>query len=134
MKPWIGARPRRQNAGFNPLAAANNIFGVQARPQKIFRNARANLLAHRVHCNRAGGVGAAHRLNLVVRLNHAGAFHHLLAADNFNPGLAQKIRAFGIQFVHRQPSAARLLCQFGDLLRPSLGLLFQTRAGGKIKP
>ncbi len=111
LKPRVGAWTRGQEACFNLLAAAPNIFRMQHGPNIIFAhlstghpNTRG--LFHCAHGGLAGMAGAAHRFDLIWPFDHAGLLGQLFTLKHFKPFGFQRSEPDHHDFINRQAHIA----------------------------
>ena len=103
LKPGVGARPRRQDTGFDPFAATLDIAGVKGRPHFVLGHARPHGVAHFLDRHLAGMNGAAHGANLVVVLDGAGMLGQHLALDDGHALFDKPHIAVGLDLVDGKP-------------------------------
>ena len=135
LEPRIGPGAGRQQAGFDPLAAALDVAGVQDRPDFVFAHARLYRRLHLVDRLFAGPARALHGQLLVDALDAARLLHRFLAAHDVEARIPQRVEAVEHDLVYTQPHVAAgvLTHQLHHLLREAVGGLLRPVAVGEVE-
>ena len=96
-EPGIGPAPGCEKPGLDPLAAEFDVHLMENRPQRRLADAGSQFLAHPCHARLADGDGNQHGLDLVIGLDHPGAFRHAGTTGDLVTHLLERIGALEVE-------------------------------------